>query len=313
MFPEIQPVKAKWGWKIAAATAALLFGVVAAPQARAEQWTGSCSVSGRPDVRIKTDDGGVTVTPGSGGQVQYRVDYTGYTVDKNLHIEARQNGNTCELAVRTGHWGINISSGWHKNLHLTVSMPQDADLDVNTGDGGVEVQRVKGKVSIQTGDGGVRASDLNGDIYLHSGDGSITAESLAGNIRIHTGDGHIEGRGLDGTVDADSGDGHITLEGRFDGLNIKTGDGSVSAKAGTGSKMGGSWNIRTGDGSVDLTLPGDLQANIDASTSDGRISLGLPVTVEGTFSNSQIHGKMNGGGPALTVHTGDGSIRLSKT
>ena len=30
-------------------------------------------------------------------------------------------------------------------------------------------------------------------------------------------------------------------------------------------------------------------------------------------SNSQIHGKMNGGGQALTIHTGDGSIRLSKS
>jgi hypothetical protein len=80
-----------------------------------------------------------------------------------------------------------------------------------------------------------------------------------------------------------------------------------------GSKIASSWSIRTGDGSVDIVLPADLQANIDASTNDGHISLGIPVTVEGTFSNSQIHGKMNGGGESLTVHTGDGSIRLSKS
>jgi hypothetical protein len=73
------------------------------------------------------------------------------------------------------------------------------------------------------------------------------------------------------------------------------------------------WSIRTGDGSVDVVLPLDLQANIDASTNDGRISLGIPVTVEGTFKNSQIHGKMNGGGQSLSIHTGDGSIRLRKT
>jgi hypothetical protein len=35
--------------------------------------------------------------------------------------------------------------------------------------------------------------------------------------------------------------------------------------------------------------------------------------LEGTFSTSQIHGKMNGGGQPLTIHTGDGSIRLSKS
>ena len=77
--------------------------------------------------------------------------------------------------------------------------------------------------------------------------------------------------------------------------------------------MVNAWTIHTGDGSVDMTLPGDLQANIEASTNDGRISLGIPVTVEGTFSTSKISGKMNGGGQQLTIHTGDGSIHLSKT
>jgi DUF4097 and DUF4098 domain-containing protein YvlB len=117
---------------------------------------------------------------------------------------------------------------------------------------------------------------------------------------------------LDGKLDADSGDGHVRIAGRFDALNVKTSDGSVDTRVLPGSKMATSWNIRTGDGSVDLSLPGDFQANIDASTGDGHISVGLPVTVEGTFSNSQLHGKMNGGGQSLTVHTGDGSIRLSK-
>jgi DUF4097 and DUF4098 domain-containing protein YvlB len=113
-------------------------------------------------------------------------------------------------------------------------------------------------------------------------------------------------------VDASSGDGHIKLDGRLDQLNVKTGDGSINARIQPGSKIASSWTIHTGDGSVDITLPPDLQANIDASTNDGHISLGIPVTVEGTFSNSQIHGKMNGGGQPLTIHTGDGSIRLGK-
>jgi len=114
-------------------------------------------------------------------------------------------------------------------------------------------------------------------------------------------------------VDANSGDGHIKIDGRLDALNVKTGDGSIDARVEPGSKLTGGWSIRTGDGSVDMVLPADLQANIDASTNDGHISLGIPLTVEGTFSNSQIHGKMNGGGQSLTIHTGDGSIRLSKS
>jgi DUF4097 and DUF4098 domain-containing protein YvlB len=77
--------------------------------------------------------------------------------------------------------------------------------------------------------------------------------------------------------------------------------------------MSAGWSIKTGDGSVDLEVPGDLQANVEASTHDGHISMGLPLTVEGSFSSSSIHGKLNGGGQTLTIRTGDGSIHLSKT
>jgi hypothetical protein len=130
---------------------------------------------------------------------------------------------------------------------------------------------------------------------------------------LRTGDGSIEARELDGRVAADSGDGHVRLAGRFEALNVKTGDGSVDTKVLSGSKMTADWTVRTGDGSVDISLPADFRANIDATTGDGHISMGLPVTMEGTLSKSEVRGKMNGGGPTLTIHTGDGSIRLTKT
>ena len=177
----------------------------------------------------------------------------------------------------------------------------------------METQPLSGHVKIHTGDGSVHVQAVDGSVDIDTGDGSITVEGAKGDIRLHTGDGRIEARNLDGRVDANSGDGHIKIDGRLDALNIKTGDGSIDARVEPGSKLTGGWSIRTGDGSVDVVLPADLRANIDASTNDGHISLGIPVTVEGTFSNSQIHGKMNGGGQPLTIHTGDGSIRLSKS
>jgi DUF4097 and DUF4098 domain-containing protein YvlB len=295
------------------ACAALLAAAVAgAPRASATDWSKNYTVSGRANVRIDTNDGGVRVSTSDTKTVEFRVEYEGYELDRNLHIETRQNGDQVELVARvTGHWGF--SWGTHgRRLRIEVRMPKDADLNAHTGDGSVEASSINGNVTVQTGDGSIRANSLTGTIDLHTNDGSINVDTLKGNLRLHTGDGSIEARELDGKLDADSGDGHVRIAGRFDALNIKTGDGSVDTRVLPGSKMASSWNIRTGDGSVDLSLPGDFQANIDASTGDGHISVGLPVTVEGTFSNSQLHGKMNGGGQSLTVHTGDGSIRLSK-
>jgi DUF4097 and DUF4098 domain-containing protein YvlB len=294
------------------ASAALLAVVALTPRASATDWTKNFTVTGRASVHVDTNDGSVRVTTGDTKTVDFHVDYEGYELDKSLHIEARQDGDKVELIARVvGHWGWSWGHNSHR-LHIEVRMPKEADLDANTGDGSVEASSINGRVIVRTGDGSIRANTLTGSIDLHTSDGSINVDTLKGDMRIHTGDGSIEARDLDGKLDADSGDGHIKIAGRFDALSIKTGDGSVDARVLSGSKMISSWSVRTGDGSVDLSLPGDFQANIDATTGDGHISLGMPVTIEGTFSKSQIHGKMNGGGQPLTIHTGDGSIRLSR-
>jgi hypothetical protein len=291
----------------------LLSGGILAPCVKAEEWTKSYTVSGRAQVRVDTNDGAVQIYTGSSKQVDFRILYDGYEINKSLHVDSRQEGDSVQINARvSGHWGFSWGNN-HRNIRIEVHMPQDADLQIDTGDGSVTTQSLNGKVKIHTGDGSVRAQEVSGDLDIDTGDGGITVEGAKGEIRLRTGDGHIDARNLDGKVDAMSGDGHIKLEGRLDSLSVKTGDGSIDARLQPGSKVNSSWSIRTGDGSVDIILPADLQANIDASTNDGHISLGIPVTVEGTFSNSQIHGKMNGGGQPVVIHTGDGSIRLSKS
>jgi hypothetical protein len=300
--------------RLGIACAALVALGAAAPRVQAEEVIKSFAVAGRPNVHVETNDGSVRVTSAEAKQVEFRVEYQGYELGKNLRVDARQDGDKVELIARvTGHFGITFGWNHDKRLHIEVRMPRQGDLQVSTGDGSVETSAIDGTVTIHTGDGSVKANSLSGTIDLHTSDGSITVDTLKGDIRLRTGDGSIEARDLDGKVEADSGDGHIRLGGRFEALNVKTGDGSVDTRVLPGSKMGTSWTLRTGDGSVDLALPSDFQADINATTGDGHISLGIPVTVEGTFSKSEVRGKMNGGGQTLTIHTGDGSIRLSKT
>src|SRR6266705_3401849 len=311
MKPLVPPASGyRLGWACGAVLAASLF----VPQVvRAEETTKSFAVSGRASVRVETNDGSVRVTSGDAKQVEFRVEYQGYELGKTLRVDAHQDGDKVELTARvTGHWGFSFGHN-SRRLHIEVRMPREGDLQVDTGDGSVQAESISGTVHVHTGDGAVKANSLSGNIDLHTSDGGITVETLKGDIRLHTSDGPIEARDLDGKVEADSGDGHIRITGRFDALNVKTGDGSVNTRVLPGSKMVTSWTIRTGDGSVDLVLPPDFQTNIDASTGDGHISLGIPVTIEGTFKNSEMHGKMNGGGQPLTIHTGDGSIRLSKS
>ena len=305
----------KTAYRLGLACAAIAAVAVVAPGACAEDVNKSFSVSGRANVHVETNDGSVRVTSGDSKHVEFHVEYQGYELGRTLRVDTRQDGDRVELIARVmGHWGFNFSWGHNsRRLHIEVRMPREGDLQINTGDGSVEASSISGTVNVHTGDGAVKANSLSGTIDLHTSDGSITVDTLKGDIRLRTGDGHIEARDLDGKVEADSGDGGIRLAGRFEALNVKTGDGSVDTSVQSGSKMITGWSLRTGDGSVDIKLPADFQADIDATTGDGHISLGVPLTVEGTFRKSEVRGKMNGGGQTLIIHTGDGSIRLSKS
>jgi hypothetical protein len=278
----------------------VLTGLIAAfllggSPAQADEVTKTFSISGRAKVHIQTDDGSVRVSTGDIKQVEIRVEYSGYKLDRDLRVSTTQNGDSVDIVAKTtsGSW---FSFGvHHSSLNVEVHMPKDADLEVTSGDGGVEVDAI------------------NGSLNVHTGDGHITVQGARGDMHLRAGDGHIEGRGLDGTLEATTGDGHINVTGRFDSLNLRSGDGSVTARALAGSKVQPSWTIHTGDGSVDLEIPGELQANLEASTHDGHISMGIQVTVDGSFSSSRVQGKINGGGGQVSIHTGDGSIHLSKT
>jgi hypothetical protein len=259
----------------------------------ADDYTKSYSVSTRANVRVETDDGSVVVTTGDTKNVEFRVEYQGYTLDKSLLIESSQHGDEVELSARIPHsWHFSI--GMMRRLHIEVRMPKDADLQV------------------RTGDGSIKANDVSGTIDLHSGDGALTVGSLKGSVRMHTGDGSIEASDMDGKCDASSGDGRIRVSGRFDVLSVKSGDGSVAVEAQHGSKLDSAWSIVSGDGGIEVSIPADLPANIEASSGDGRITSDIPITMEGVMSKSRIHGKMNGGGSTLTIHTGDGSIHLKQ-
>jgi DUF4097 and DUF4098 domain-containing protein YvlB len=274
--------------------ASVLVLALSSAKVHAEDYSKTYGVTNRPQVHVVTNDGSVRVSSGNSSQVEFHVVYKGYEIDKTLQIESHQEGDHVELKARIVNH-LHLSFGNWQKLQIEVRMPKDGDIQVETGDGSIKADNISGNVDLRTGDGGISVTDIKGS------------------LRIHTGDGRVEGANLDGKCDATSGDGRIRLAGRFDVLGVDSGDGSIEATVTNGSKMEGPWKIHSGDGSVTLAIPGDLSADIDASTGDGHISADIPITVEGLISKSHIRGKLNGGGQSLTVHSGDGSIRLIKS
>ena len=255
---------------------AVLVFTVALLSARAEEWSKTYNISGKPDLRVETSDANIRVSTWDQNTIEAKVITTHYKIGEDgIRVEERQTGDSVEIDVHYPHHNFNVEWGQHK-VEIIIQMPRE------------------GKVNLRTGDGKIELAGFKGDMDLHTGDGSINLD------------------GVDGKLHGTTGDGHIQANGRFDELGLKTGDGHVDVRAKSGSTLAASWRLETGDGSVSLEVPGDLAADVDLHTSDGHIDLDMPVTTEGKIRQNEIHGKLNGGGSLLTIHTGDGSIHLRK-
>jgi DUF4097 and DUF4098 domain-containing protein YvlB len=254
---------------------ALFLTTIALP-ARAEQWSKTYDISGRPDLRVETSDANIRVDTWDQKTIEATVISTRYRIGEGgLQIEEHQNGDTVEITVRYPHHGITFDIGNHR-VDINIHMPREGKVDLHTGDGKIDV------------------SNFKGEMYLRSGDGSQTIQAADGKLRAKTGDGHIN------------------ADGRFDELDLKTGDGHVEVRAGAGSTLASEWRLETGDGNVTLEIPGDFAADVSLHTGDGHIDLDVPLMAEGKLKQNEIRGKLNGGGKLMTIHTGDGSIRLRK-
>jgi len=256
--------------------AVVAFCLLSSMAARAEEWSKTYSLTGRPDLRVETSDANIRVTTWDQNTIEAKVVTTRYKIGEGgIRIDERQNGNMVEIEVRYPHHNFNIEWGQHK-VDIIIQMPRE------------------GRVNLRTGDGKIEVASLKGEMDLHTGDGSVNLDAVDGKLHASTGDGHIQAYG------------------RFDELDLKTGDGHVDVRAISGSALAGSWRLETGDGSVSLELPQNLAADVDLHTSDGHIDLDMPVAAEGKLRQNEIHGKINGGGSLLTIRTGDGSIHLKK-
>jgi hypothetical protein len=243
------------------------------PSAKADEWNKHWSVGPKPELRINAGDAAVTVEATATNAIDATLTTRGWSIGSSgVRVSEHQSGNSVEIDIHVP--SLHFDFGNH-SIRLEVRVPRELIANI------------------------------------HTGDGSIRLRGLHGPIRADTGDGSIQGDGLDGTLDANTGDGSLHIAGRFDNVQLHTQDGSVELELAHGSRITSDWRVQTGDGSVRLNLPRDLSADLELHTGDGHIRLDLPLTVTGMQSEHEVRGKLNGGGPLLTVKTGDGSITVS--
>ena len=177
----------------------LLAMLVAAQAGAEEEYLKSYTLTGRATVRVKVDDSSVRVVTSDTNQVEFRVTSEGFAAIKiggKLHVDSQQNGNEVALTVHLSPQVTILLNT--KRLSTEVRMPKNADLELDTSDGRVELSNLNGNIVVHTSNGAVNASQLSGSINIRSNDGNIVVDTLTGEFKLESGNGKLNGTALDG-------------------------------------------------------------------------------------------------------------------
>jgi hypothetical protein len=113
----------------------------------------------------------------------------------------------------------------------------------------------------------------------------------------------------DARVSSVNGDVEVSAAGLARGSTV---NGSIVAAVGKAG-WSGTLEFSTVNGGIRLTLPADLDADVDASTVNGSIESDFPITVQGRMRPREFHGRIGKGGRRLELNTVNGSIELRKS
>jgi DUF4097 and DUF4098 domain-containing protein YvlB len=257
----------------------LCLGAAFAPSAHATQYQKSYVVSGRASVRVLASNGAVRVTTSDANRVEFIVTYDRGIGSSDLPVDSRQDGMVVELRALTKAHSSWWNWSYFENAHLSIEvrMPKNADLQIDTSNG------------------------------------AVSLDTIRGTVKVHTSNAAINASGLEGRCALATTNGRVDVSGRFQSLDLSSTNAGVTARAVSGSSMDSGWSISTTNGGINLSIPLDLKANLSAGTTNGGIMLQLPVAVAGEQRGSHLRGTLGGGGPELFVRTTNAGVRLDES
>lgn len=257
--------------------------------------------------RFYSPIGEITVTEGTGTQVELRAEKilrSGRATDIGFVLRRTGEGVTiCAVfdqddecsdtglrSDRRRNWSRNFRP---PSLNVTIRVPAGVRLAVHSGNGDIGVTGAHAELVARSGNGRVRVSGTAGEVDAASGNGAVTVESVRGPVRANSGNGDVRVTTVQGPVSAASGNGDLII--RMTEL-----------------RMADDMEFTTGNGRIEVTVPAEFNANVDASTGNGGILTDFPIQVTGRISKTRMRGTIGQGGRRLRLVTGNGEIEIRR-
>ncbi|HEU5424665.1 MAG TPA: DUF4097 family beta strand repeat-containing protein [Nitrolancea sp.] len=218
---------------------------------------------------------------------------------------------TFRLRVRQGNVRLSDARG-QCDLRLDrgdlVMHGGQGQATIAIGSGDLEVEEYQGPLSITGGSGQKELRQVVGKIALTGGSGDIELLGGRGDLTLTTGSGDVDVSERDcEEVVIKAGSGDITLKhGRAGSLAIVTGAGDVDCDCRLGLHE---HSIESGSGDIELSVPRDISARIEATTHRGRIDSEIPLVEVGQRGKRSLFGRRLVGSVGEGAERADISLR----
>jgi beta-lactamase regulating signal transducer with metallopeptidase domain len=242
----------------------------------------SFTVAAGGKLLVEADEGNVKVATWDKETVQVIVEQKGPGLTEFLShhsISMTQEGQEVHVKAIGDAW----LSSHHPDVKVEykIMIPVKLDGELRTGAGNIEVARTGGIIDVTTGAGNINLAETDGQASSRTGAGNIDISDSRAKVTARTGDGNIDVHAFSGPS-----------------IEAKTGMGNIDADV--LNQIKNESMFHTGMGNISVTIKATLAVNLEAATGMGRVKSPFRM------------GALNGGGPSLSIKSGEGDIEIKK-
>jgi DUF4097 and DUF4098 domain-containing protein YvlB len=267
----------------------------------------------RPNAKVSIDNvkGEVTVTAWDKNQIQV----SGSLGDGARPLEIEGNEGNVEIHVDSDSKEHSIFS-WGSDTRmqptvLNVRVPKAVSVEINVVSAPVSIDGLDGgKIEINSVSGRIRGNLRSPDINMQTVSGSIDLAGSATKADLQTVSGDIIAPSVTERVEAQTVSGRMTIGGGpWKQANFSTVSGDTQITG--GPTRDGKIDVDSMSGDVQLQLPSDVSAKLEASTFSGSIrsDFGNPSSGE-DGPGKQLKTTIGGGNGNIHVESFSGDVKL---
>lgn len=191
-------------------------------------------------------------------------------------------------------------------IRVRARVPRSFHIDASTGAGPVRLRRLGGRVAAESGAGPIEVRDVRGPVLARSGAGPIRIREVERELRAHTGAGPIGVRDVTGRVEARTLGGSIRVAEAAARVEARSAAGSITVAFRTAPEG----VLVTNAGSIDVRVPREAGADLEARSSIGRVRIDRDLAFTGRRSSSAASGRLGDGGPGLELRSSIGGVSV---